>query len=257
MAAADRFVDRLATDASYRGDAALAYDAFMPPGTRFPDDGAHRQVIRRCGGTALELGTGNGRFLIPAREDGLDVEGIDASADMLAVCRRHARERRLEVVLHEGDIAPLALDRQFHAIVCPAGSFTLITDVELAKDALRSYHDHLHPGGEVAITMFTPGPNDTTGFGWRLRRTGTDERSGLTYVIDEAVGEERAPQTLLTYNRAETYDDAGRLLHTEMRKIRLRWWRSEELTEALVEAGFREVELLGDEQGWIATARRP
>jgi SAM-dependent methyltransferase len=257
MAAADRFVDRLATDASYRGEAALAYDAWMPPGTRFPDDGVHRQVIRRCGGTALELGTGNGRFLIPAREDGLDVEGIDASPEMLAVCRRHAAERRLDVVLHEGDMAPLALDRRFHAIVCPAGSFTLITDVERATDALRSYHDHLEPGGEVAITMFTPTPDDSTGFMWRLRRTGTDARTGITYVVDEAVGPDRAPQTMLTYNRAETYDDSGRLLHTVMRKIRIRWWHQEELTDALVRAGFGDVEVLGDEHGWVTTARRP
>ncbi len=257
MAAADRFVDTLSVDSSYRGAAALAYDAWMPPGTRFSDDGVHRRVIRECGGTALELATGNGRFLIPAREAGLDVEGVDASPDMLAVCRRHATERGLDVVLHEGDIAPLALGRRYAAIVCPAGSFTLITDVERAAAALRSYHDHLEPGGQLAITMFAPGPDDTTGFMWRLRRTGTDERTGITYVVDEATGEDRTPQTLLTYNRAEVYDHDGRLLRTEMRKLRTRWWGREELAEALVGAGFEEPSEVGDEDGWITIARRP
>lgn len=141
--------------------------------------------------------------------------------------------------------------------MCPAGSFTLITDVERAAEALRSYHRHLEPGGQLAITLFTPHPEDTTGFMWRLRRTGTDERTGITYVVDEAVGDDRSPQTLLTYNRAESYDASGRLLGTEMRKLRTRWWRRDEFAEALVRAGFEEPEVVGDEYGWIAVARRP
>lgn len=257
MAAADRFIDRLPTDNSYSGDAAHAYDAFMPPGTRFPDDAVHREVVRRAAGTSLELGTGNGRFLIPARQDGLDVEGIDISAHILAICRRNAIDRDIDVVLHHGDIAPLTLGRQFHAIVCPAASFTLIADVDRATDALRSYYEHLEPGGELAITMFTAGPHDTTDFGWRLRRTGTESPSGITYVAHEAVGDDHAPQTLLVYNRLEMYDDGGRLFATEFRKLRLRWWHRDEFSAALMAAGFAEVKLLGHEHGWIALARRP
>ncbi|MGB8862276.1 MAG: class I SAM-dependent methyltransferase [Ilumatobacteraceae bacterium] len=257
MAAADRFVDRLPTDKSYTGEAARAYDAFMPPGTVFPDDAVHRDVIRRSGGTGLELGCGNGRFLIPALQEGLPVEGIDASADILAICARHASERGLQTVLHEGDIAPLTLDRRFHAIVCPAGSFSLITDVERAHAALRSYHDHLEPGGRLGITLFTVGPHDTTDFNWRLRRTGTSSRTGATYIVHEAVGDDLAAQTLLTYNRAELFDAEGLLVSTELRKIRTRWWHRDEFAAALADAGFADVKLLGDEHGWIALAHRP
>ena len=257
MSAAERFVDRLSVNNSYTGGAARVYDAWMPPGTVFDDDAVHQETIRRAGGTGLELATGNGRFLIPALEAGLDVQGIDNSSAMLEICRRHAAERGLDVVLHEGDIAPLALDRCFHAIVCPAGSFSLIIDEDAALHALTSYFAHLEPGGRLSITLFSEGADDITNFGWRLRRTGTDTTSGNTFVVDEATGVDVAPQVTLTYNRIETYDATGRLLGTEIRKLRTRWWHRDEFVTALRDTGFADVKLLGDGGGWVALAVRP
>ena len=104
MADAERFVDRLPANNSYTGGAARVYDAWMPPGTVFDDDIVHQETLRRAAGTGLELASGNGRFLIPALEAGLDVQGIDNSPAMLEICQRHATERGLDVVLHEGDV---------------------------------------------------------------------------------------------------------------------------------------------------------
>jgi SAM-dependent methyltransferase len=257
MAAAERFVDTLPADRSYTAEAATAYDAYMPPGTVFPDDVVHQSVIRRNEGVGLELATGNGRFLIPALEAGLHVEGVDNSVDMLAICRRHVDERGLQTELHHGDMASLALGRQYHSIVCPAGSFSLLTDVLAAHEALRAAHDHLKPGGEVSITLFSEGPRDGTDFMWRLRRTGTDPRTGLTYVVHESVGPDLAPQTILTNNRMEIFDADGRQVGTEFRKIRVRWWHRDEFSAALADAGFQDVQFIGDAHGWVAIAKRP
>lgn len=234
----------------------MSYDAFMPPGTVFADDAVHQEVIRRSGGVALELATGNGRFLIPALEAGLHVEGIDNSADMIAVCRGHAEQRGLEATLHVGDMAPLALDRTYQAIVCPAGSFSLVTDVAVAHAALRSYREHLAPGGQLAITLFSADPAQVGSFAWRLRRTGTNARTGITYVVHESVGPDTTPQTILTYNRLETYDARGRQVgDAELRKLRTRWWQRDECSAALTAAGFDQVKLVGDEDEWVALAR--
>jgi SAM-dependent methyltransferase len=257
MSAAARFVDRLPVGAPYDGVVALAYDAWMPPGTAFPDDAFHAGIVRAAPGPSLELGVGNGRFLIPLAEDGVrHLEGVDSSADMLDRCRRHATARGLDVVLHHGDIAPLAVGRRYHALVCPAGSFTLVADEGRMRRALASYLDHLEPGGILAITLFRPGPGDDTGFMWRLRRTGSGE-DGTTYVVHEAVGEDLEPQVQLAYNRVETYDAAGRLCDTLLRKFRLRWWRKEQFAAELRDAGFADIDDVGDAHGWIATARRP
>ena len=256
MSAVSRFVDRLPVGAPYDGVVALAYDAWMPPGTRFPDDDFHAEVVRGADGPSLELGVGNGRFLIPLVQAGLRLEGVDRSPDMLARCRRHAAARGLDVVLHQGDIAPLALGRRYGAVVCPAGSFALVADEERARSALASYLDHLDHGGTVAISMSVPGPDDTTGFTWRLRRTGTGE-DGMTYVVHEASGDDGEAQVHLVYNRIETYDATGALLATELRKLRLRWWSQDQLTDALLAAGFIDADASGDPTGWVAVARRP
>lgn len=201
---------------------------------------------------------GNGRFLIPVIEAGLPLEGVDNSADMLARCRRHAVARGLDVVLRHGDIAPLDLDldQRYAALVCPAGSFTLLADEQRARAALASYLDHLEPGGTLALTMFVPGADDHTGFTWRLRRTGTDE-DGITYVVHEAIGEDEEPQVQLVYNRLETFDVSGTLVGTVLRKVRLRWWTRDQFAGVLRALGFVDVELVGDDSGWVALAKRP
>ena len=251
---AARFVDRLSAAGAYAGTDALAYDAWMPPGTRFPDDAVHADVVRRAEGPALELGTGNGRFLIPLVEEGLAIEGIDRSADMLDRCRRHAAARGLDVVLHHGDVAPLDLGRRYGALVCPAGSFALLDDEARAREALASYRDHLVPGGTLAVTMTQPGPGDLTGFAWRLRRTGTSD-DGTTYVVHEATGDDAEAGVQLAYNRIEIYDRDARLVDTVLRKHRLRWWPQEQFAAALLAAGFAEVSNVGDEHAWVALAR--
>ncbi|MFI5732113.1 class I SAM-dependent methyltransferase [Kribbella sp. NPDC051587] len=48
------------------------------------DAAFYRDIIRAQGGRALELGCGTGRLLLTFLTEGLDVEGCDISADMLA-----------------------------------------------------------------------------------------------------------------------------------------------------------------------------
>jgi SAM-dependent methyltransferase len=262
VGASDQFIEQL-TDRGYDGVTALAYDAWLPPGSRFPDDGWYLRMLEQIqtgqgNGTALELGTGNGRFLIPARRRGFDVEGIDSSADMLERCRRHAATAGLDVTLHHGDIAPLALGRTYQAIICPAGTFTLIADLDRAHQALASYREHLVPGAGLAFSCHTERRGDTTGFAWRLRRTATAVDTGITYVAHEATGADDAAgaeQVHLSFSRVETYDRDGRLLDTWFRRIRLRWWTRDQMQEALTDAGFDRIEFLGDDHDWLVSAR--
>lgn len=255
MAASDQFREQL-DDRGYDGLTALAYDAWLPPGTTFPDDVLYERIVERCGGTALELGSGNGRFLIPARERGLDVEGLDSSAGMLDRCRVHARSAHVAVTLHHADMAPLALGRKYRALICPAGSFTLIADADQARAALASYRAHLEPGGQLAFGCHTAGPGDTTGFLWRLRRTGTAADTGITYVAHEAVGDDDTdPRVHLLFSRVEAYGPDGSLLDTTFRRVPMRWWTREAMRGALTDAGFDDVQFFGDDHDWAVTAR--
>lgn len=254
MGDSERFTEHIASGA-YSGMLADAYDVWLPPGAVFPDDGLYHGLIAEADGPALELGTGNGRFLVPARTRGLDVSGVEQSVDMIAHCRRRAAEAGVDVVVHRGDIAPLALDDRYRVIVCPAGTFSLVADIAMARSALASYRRHLDVGGRLAMASHSDPDLDGTRFHWRLRRTGTDPSTGVTYVAHEATGrDDSAADVQLVFNRVESYDATGVLIETRFTRLRLRSWVRAQLTAELSEAGFADVDIVGDAENWVVIA---
>ena len=77
------------SDWDYRGLAAECYDLWFG-NEPFWDQAFFHHRVRRNGGAALEIACGTGRLLVPFLRDGLAVEGLDASAEMLAICRSKA-----------------------------------------------------------------------------------------------------------------------------------------------------------------------
>lgn len=251
-----RLRDRLAVNAPYDGVVAEAYDTWLPIDEVWPEEVAYREVLALAPGTVLELGCGTGRPLLRWLAEGMDVEGLDASADMLSICRRHAQARGLEPTLHHADFAPLALGREFGAIVCLAGSFMLVDDRDRAEAALHSYVAHLVPGGLLGLSLGTSTSDPESSLVWRLRRTGTAE-DGTTYVVHEALHHDASERVEVVYNRIETYDSSGTLLATTMRRHRLRLWDRDEFEALLRRVGFVEVGSVGGDQAWVTFARRP
>jgi ubiquinone/menaquinone biosynthesis C-methylase UbiE len=72
-----------------------------------------------AGQTVLDVGTGTGRAAIALARRGARVTGLDASAEMLAVAERRAREAQAAVTFVHGDAHALAFPpRAFDAVVC-------------------------------------------------------------------------------------------------------------------------------------------
>jgi SAM-dependent methyltransferase len=252
----ERMVDALPANLPYEGMVAEAYDAWLPPGSELPGDAYLAELIDDGDGPGLELGSGNGRALIPLLEEGLDVDGVDSARTMNEICAAHARARGVDVTLHLADIAPLALGRRYRTITCPAGTFTLV-DVDCAGAALASYLEHLEPGGTLGLALFVPVEELGSRFEWRLRRTGTRASDGVTFVAHEAVCCDEESQLQLSLTRIEAFDADGRLTDTLLRKQRLRWWRRPEIEETLRAVGYSDVGSEGSDTFWITTARRP
>ena len=61
---------------------AEVYDLDPPP---YDDEAYYRRLIEAGGGPALEMGSGTGRLLVPYRKAGLDLEGVEPSADMARI----------------------------------------------------------------------------------------------------------------------------------------------------------------------------
>jgi SAM-dependent methyltransferase len=118
-------------------------------------------AARESGGPVLEVGCGSGRVLIPTARAGITIVGLDASAAMLAVCRRRLEaepaEVRARVELIRGDMRGFDLGRgRFRLVTLPFRPFQhlLTTDDQLA--ALGAIHRHLAPGGRVILDAFNP-----------------------------------------------------------------------------------------------------
>jgi SAM-dependent methyltransferase len=257
-----RLRDRLAVNAPYVGLVAEGYDAWISVDEAWPDDAYYDRLVAAADGPVLELGCGTGRPLLRWLAAGHDVEGIDSSADMLAALRRHAEERGLAPVVHLGDFAPLALARTYAAIVCPAGTFTLVEDEARAADAVTSYVRHLRPGGTLAVSLYAAespadgGPGAPAPLTWRVRRTGTTA-DGRTIVVHEAFHHDPGTHLQVAYNRVEAYDADGRLLEAWLRRHHLRVWPRDDAEALFAGAGLTDVRSHGPDVAWVTTGRRP
>lgn len=78
----------------------IVAELYEPLKSTHQGPGPYTAFIEGSGEPALELGCGDGDPLLHMRWRGLDVEGVDSSADMLARCRHKATKEGLDVVLH-------------------------------------------------------------------------------------------------------------------------------------------------------------
>ena len=110
-------------------------------------------LIRERGAPVLDVGCGTGRLLLDYLSSGLDVDGVDNSPEMLALCRSKAAAMGLIERLHvyEQQMERLKLRRRYRTIMLPSSSFQLVLDPALAVQTMRRFFAHLEPGGTLAM----------------------------------------------------------------------------------------------------------
>lgn len=121
---------------------------FVPPEPAELD--YFRAQVRKFGQPALDLGCGAGRILIPLLADGLDVDGSDVSADMIAQARTLAEKSGFKPGLTVEPMHKLQLPRKYRTIYM-CGAFGIGGNREHDRESLRRAYQHLEPGGAVLI----------------------------------------------------------------------------------------------------------
>lgn len=110
-----------------------------------------RTAIQRYGQPVLDLGCGTGRILLPLLRAGLEVDGCDVSADMLAYCRAQLTKAGLAARLFEQAGDDLAPPRTYRTIyICD--SFGIVG----SQETLRRCCEHLAPGGGLVFNVSLP-----------------------------------------------------------------------------------------------------
>lgn len=200
--------------------------------------GFYMRYAEQAKGPILEPMCGSGRFLIPLMQRGFDIEGVDASPHMLAACRQHCLRLGLAAVLHEQLLHELALPRRFGLVIIPAGSFSLVTDVQQVRESLRRIHELVLPGGKFVLETGQRKPATSSSWPWGGRWV---QRSDGAKIIISWLGHYDA-NTSINHN-IHRYElvKAGQLLATEFDDFDMRQYSLPEFRELLESAGFEQI----------------
>jgi SAM-dependent methyltransferase len=212
------------------------------------------RYARAAGGPVLEIMCGSGRFLVPLALAGIDIDGIDASADMLAACTAKGAARGIAPNVRQQAVEQLDLPRKYALAFVAAGSFGLLIDEADYRRALGRVYDHLVPGGRIVVDaespQAAPRANGLWTGRWWTRADGAKiverrvARYDETRAIEEGLG---------IY---ELYVD-GTLVETELDDWIRRFWEPDALRAVLGLAGFVDVEIKVSETMLVGKARRP
>jgi SAM-dependent methyltransferase len=184
-----------------------------------------------AGGPIVELGVGTGRIAVPTAECGVAVIGIDSSAGMLEVCRRHARAAGVEALLdlRLGDLTAPPVPERVRLVTCPFRAYLHLQDEKSRLTAFGAARELLVPGGRLIFDVFAPRRDDIeeTHARWIEREPGIFERADWDEVA----------RTLVLSVRGKGGEAT----------MRLKWLSADEWRSTLERAGF-EVERV---YGWF------
>ena len=236
------------------------------------DDQRHELIAfylahwRRAGSPApvLEPMCGTGFFLLPFLQAGAEIDGVDASAHMLAVCRQKCRAHGLNPALYHQALEDLALPRQYGFALIPDRSFAMIYQLDRAERCLRNLWDHLLPGGALVLDVKPSAGPDEFGAPGQTEHDIDDWPDGSTIVTTSMWAAREHGRVLRNVTKVERFV-AGALVETELLDYNERWYSQPEIAGLLHASGFTDLEVTRayDEQlptadeSFVVSCRKP
>jgi len=144
----------------YHGMLAEFWDLFRGDTSTWEDRFFYLDIVKKYRQPVLDVGCGTGRILLDFMKQGFDIDGVDNSPDMLALCREKAEKLNLNPTIHHQEMDKLSLPRKYQTILVPSSTFQLLLDNTLPPIAIKRFFDHLLPGGILVMpfmTLWKPG----------------------------------------------------------------------------------------------------
>lgn len=225
---------------------AESWDLFRGDTSNWEDRHFFLEVVQRFGEPVLDLGCGTGRILVDFLAQGIDIDGVDNSPEMLDLCRAKAAAAGLTPRVYEQTMQALDLPRQYRTILVPSSSFQLLLDLADARRAIGQFVAHLLPGGVLAMP-FMPlwREGDPLERAFDLTAQAVRPSDGATIRRWSRTWYEPAAQLEHTEDRYELVVD-GEVVYREnhLQSPAVRGYRQEQALALYREAGLVEVHCL-------------
>ncbi|UCG24360.1 MAG: class I SAM-dependent methyltransferase [Chloroflexota bacterium] len=224
-----------------------------------------QRQIENFGEPALDVACGAGRLLIPFLRAGLDVDGCDLSADMLAYCREAAAREGFSPRLYQQANHELHLPRTYRTI-CVCGGFGIGGSRKQDLAALGRFNQYLQPGGALVLNHHLPYESPSEWRYWlrenrrqltdtwpppgdRERTSDGDELSSQYRIVDV----DPLEQLITRQIRVELWRDGQRVAQEEYTLLERMYFKNE-LLLMLAMAGFDDIFVAGNHTKYEATA---
>lgn len=139
----------------YYGMLAEFWDLFRGDTSTWDDRFFFLDVVKKYGQPVLDVGCGTGRILLDFMQQGIAIDGVDNSPDMLALLKQKAEKLNLNPTVYQQEMDKLDLPRKYQTILVPSSSFQLLLDEKLPPVAILRFYEHLLPGGVLAMPFMT------------------------------------------------------------------------------------------------------
>ncbi len=112
-----------------------------------------------AGNSALEMGCGTGRVLVPLAATGCRVVGVDSSPALLELARQKIAQAGVgaRASLVQADLRTFSLpEKDFDFAFCVSNTLMHLSTQADQLGALQVAHSHLRPGGWLLVDLFNP-----------------------------------------------------------------------------------------------------
>ena len=188
-------------------------------------------------GRILEAMTGSGRLQIPLMQLGYQIDGVDCSMDMLNRCKERSANFGLVPNLYQQYLDQLDLPNFYQTIIIAVGSFQLITDKQVALNALIKIRQHMLPEGDLLFSLFDPYLNIEP---WSKRVVRLDSSRILSLTTRRMIDlEKQIADAFCSYELVVN----GQVDRQEQELISVTWYNDDQLLNLLDQAGFKLIKI--------------
>lgn len=200
------------------------------------------ELAKQTGGPVIELGCGTGRVSIAIAQEGIEVFGVDFSAEKLVIAKQKSDDLGLShrIKWVEASITNFQVPgKTFPLIIMPDRSFLQLINVRDQLNTLKTIRRHLEEGGMLAFHAFVPHLRKLIEMEGKYTFRGSFPSGSDEIEVYDFTKLDTFNQIANITRYIERFNVRGKSVKRTKSKIRLRYIFPAELSHLLAVCGFK------------------